>query len=294
MIELKHQLKLIFAMIVVGTIGLVVHYVNLSSAAIAFSRAFIGSVFIFIWIKVSGTKFDFKIIREKQWLLLGTGVAMGFNWIFLFEAYRYTTVSVATLCYYMAPVMMIAVSPILFNEKLTHHQLFLTLVALLGVILISGGVDASGNQSFKGIIFGLTAALFYASIMLMNKMMRVVNVMIRTFIQLAIATIIMFIYVICTTGFTLELLVPKTFLLLLLIGMLHTGFVYVLLFSSFDHLSLQTASLLTYIDPVIAIIVSYLFLNQHMTFIQMMGTLMILGSTIINEYLNNNKIVTKK
>lgn len=280
---MSQRLKLIFAMIVVGSIGLFVHYIALPSATIAMFRAIIGSAFILGWIDFKGINFDWLAIRQNwPWLLI-TGFAMGFNWIFLFEAYKWTTVSIATLCYYMAPVMIIMLSPLIFKESLTQWQLGLTLLAVVGIVLISGGLGGASPDHLKGIFYGLVAAVLYATIMICNKLVKNLDVMVKTFLQLAIAAVVMIGYVSQTTGFSMLNIAPLSLLLVLIVGALHTGFVYVWLFDSFDRLPSQTASLLTYVDPVTAIILSYLFLNQPMTGLQMVGMFLILGSTFINE-----------
>lgn len=283
---MNEKLKLIFSMIVVGSIGLFVHFINLPSSTIAMFRAIIGAVFIYCWINFSEIKFDWEGIKKNSGWLLISGFAMGFNWIFLFEAYKWTSVSIATLCYYMAPVMIIVLSPWIFKEKLSKYQIILTLVAVMGVVLISGGAFGTGSQ--KGIIYGLIAASLYATIMIVNKLIKNLDVMVKTFLQLSIAAVVMLFYVNQSTGLASIDLNWQSALLILIIGCLHTGFVYVWLFSAFDHLPSQTASLLTYIDPVTAIILSYVFLQQSMTLLQIVGMILILGSTFFNEYFYSN------
>nr|WP_276931620.1 DMT family transporter [Globicatella sulfidifaciens] len=287
---MSQRLKLIFAMMVVGSIGLFVHYIALPSATIAMFRAIIGSLFILGWIRYKGIAFDWQAIHQNWLWLLITGFAMGFNWIFLFEAYKWTTVSIATLCYYMAPVIIILLSPLVFKEHLTKGQIGLTLLAVVGVVFISGGLNGASPNHLKGIFYGLVAAVLYATIMICNKLVKNLDVMVKTFVQLAIAAVVMVGYVSQTSGLMNIKMDLTTFTLVLIIGALHTGFVYVWLFDSFDRLPSQTASLLTYVDPVTAIILSYLFLNQPMTHLQIVGMLLILGSTAVNELLKIKRL----
>ena len=98
-------------------------------------------------------------------LLLVSGVAMGINWILLFEAYKYTTISAATLSYYFAPVIVTAVCPFLFREKLTVKQILCFLMSTLGLVMITGiGDVGKSGTDFVGILFGLGAAAFYAMV----------------------------------------------------------------------------------------------------------------------------------
>ncbi|MFK8243401.1 MULTISPECIES: EamA family transporter [unclassified Facklamia] len=281
---MNDKLKLIFAMTVVGSIGVFVHYIQLPSAFIALCRAVIGSIFIFAWIKVTGRSFDWKSIKKNGLGLLISGFAMGFNWIFLFEAYQYTTIAIATLCYYMAPIIIILLSPLFFKERLTKRQIGLTLFAVIGAVLISGVLTGHQETQLQGVLYGLIAASLYASIMIVNKLIKGLDVMVKTFWQLLIAAIVMSVYVANTIPMGEWLISPTQWVLLFIIGSLHTGFVYVLLFSAFDRLPSQTASLLTYLDPITAILFSLLFLQQGMTVMQLIGTMMILCATILNEW----------
>lgn len=106
---------------------------------------------------------------------------MGVNWILLFEAYRYTSVSVATLSYYFAPVIVTLVCPILFHEKLTGKKFLCFVMSTLGLVLITGIGDTRGSDDLKGILFGLGAAVFYATVILLNKSIHQVEGIHRTF-----------------------------------------------------------------------------------------------------------------
>ena len=108
-----------FTMLVFGTLGPFINNMNFPSSFISFARAIIGSLFIGIFMAVSGHGFDGKAILKNLKLLIPSGIAMAFNWICLFEAYRFTGVTVATLCYYMAPVIVVAASPFILKERLT-------------------------------------------------------------------------------------------------------------------------------------------------------------------------------
>ena len=117
------RLLIIVSMTMFGTIGLFVKYIPLSSGESALYRALLAIALLGTFLLLTKQKIDFKAIKKDIPLLAISGMAMGVNWILLFEAYRYTTVSVATLSYYFAPVIVTIVSPILFKEKLTVKQI---------------------------------------------------------------------------------------------------------------------------------------------------------------------------
>ena len=156
-------------MAVFGTIAPFVRRISVSSGELALYRAILGAALIGVYLLIRRENpFSAKLRREILLLLLSGG-AMGINWILLFEAYRYTTVSTATLCYYFAPVIVTLLSPILFREALTPRQILCFFMATLGLVLITG-VEGRGNLT--GILFGLGAAAFYAAVVLLNKYIR--------------------------------------------------------------------------------------------------------------------------
>ncbi|MBE5883444.1 MAG: EamA/RhaT family transporter [Lachnospiraceae bacterium] len=278
------RVMLIISMIVFGTLGLFVRNIPLPSGELALYRAVMASVMIGLYLLVSKQKIPFKSIRKELPLLLISGVAMGFNWILLFEAYKYTTVSVATLSYYFAPVIVTIVCPILFREKMTVKQWICFLMSTLGIVLITGIGDLSGSNShFVGILFGLGAAVLYATVILMNKFIKNVEGIHRTFLQFIAAVIVLLPYVLFTSGINLSVLQPIGWTCLLIVGLVHTGITYCLYFSSLKELPGQKAAILSYIDPLVAVIVSVLLLNETMTLWQVIGGLLILGFTLWNE-----------
>ncbi len=272
----------ISAMLIFGTLGIFIFNLSLPSSVIAMLRAVIGTVSIGFFMLVTKQKLDFKVIKKNLKYLLISGVALGFNWILLFEAYRYTTIAVATLCYYMAPVFVILLSPLVLKEKLTPTMAVCSAVAILGAVLISGATAGEG-QSFKGVIFGLVAAVLYCGIILTNKFIRNQSPTETTFLQLAISAVIMILYVSFTEKVSVADFDTKTIALVLVVGIIHTGIAYVLYFGSVQRIPAQTAAVFSYIDPVSSIILSAVLLSQPMSLLQIAGTVLILGATLFNE-----------
>ncbi len=277
------KLKMIVSMVIFGTIGIFVQYTPLSSTVIACVRSVIGALFMAAVILVTGKKPNIQAIKKNWILLLLSGGALGFNWICLFEAYRYTTVAVATLCYYMAPVFVIILSPIVLKERLTALKILCTAAAVAGIILISGG----GGGSAKGIALGLAAAMMYCAILLMNKKMEGIDALEKTLCQLSVSAVVMVVYTLITQD--LSEIVPNTvtIVMALVLGIVHTGIAYILFFGSVGKLPAQTSAVLSYIDPVTAIVLSALFLKQPMSAVQIVGAVLILGSMFANELLPN-------
>ena len=274
---------MVLSMAVFGTLGPFVRGIPVSSGELALYRAILAAVLIGLFLAVTGQKIPFGKIRREVPLLLASGVAMGINWILLFEAYRYTTVSVATLSYYFAPVIVTAVSPVLFREKLTGKQILCFIMSTVGLVMITGIGELDGGSHLTGILFGLGAAVFYASVVLLNKFIRNVAGIHRTFLQFLAALLVLVPYVLLTSGVTLDKMTAMGWINLLVVGLIHTGVTYCLYFSSLKELPGQRAAILSYIDPLVAVLISVVVLKEPMTLWQAAGGILILGFTLWNE-----------
>lgn len=208
---------------------------------------------------------------------------MGINWILLFQAYKYTTVSAATLSYYFAPVIVTVVCPFLFQEKLTVKQIICFVMSTVGLVLIIGIGDVAGSGNIIGILFGLGAAVFYATVILLNKFIKNVEGIHRTFLQFIAAIITLAPYVVCTSGITLGSLSSTGWINLLIVGLVHTGITYCMYFSSLKELPGQKVAIFSYIDPLVAVLISVTILGETMTVSQVIGGMLILGFTLWNE-----------
>ncbi len=278
------KLKIITAMIIYGTIGIFVRYIGMPSGLIAMMRGIIGTLFLLIFTKLRSIKLSFINIRRNLPLLLISGSLMGANWIMLFESYNYTSVAISTLCYYMAPVFIILASPIVVKEKLTLRKMICTFLALVGMVFISGVHKGADNKvSFVGIALGIGAAVLYATIILLNKKLKDITPYESTVTQLASSAVVLTPYVILTTDFSAVDTGALSIGLLIAVGIIHTGIAYVLYFGSIAKLKAQTAAMMSYIDPMLAIILSALVLHESMDAFSIMGAVLILGSTFVSE-----------
>lgn len=277
------RMMLIISMAIFGTLGPFVRNIPVSSGELALYRAILAALLIFVFLLVTKQRIPFRAIKKEVPLLLASGVAMGFNWILLFEAYKYTTVSVATLSYYFAPVIVTVVCPILFREKLTAKQIVCFLMSTLGIVLITGVGDLGGGNHFVGILFGLGAAVLYATVILLNKFIKNVEGIHRTFLQFLAAIVVLVPYVAMTSGVTLGSMNAVGWVNLLIVGLIHTGVTYCMYFSSLKELPGQKTAILSYIDPLVAVLISVTVLGESMTVMQMVGGILILGFTLWNE-----------
>lgn len=277
--------KLALSMFIFGTIGIFRRGIVLPSSIIALVRAVVGTVFLLCVILLKKQKIDSNAVRKNLLLLILSGILLGFNWILLFEAYQYTSVATATLSYYMAPIFIILVSPLLLKERLTLRKSICVAVALGGMVLVSGFAETgiTSISEMKGVLFGLAAAVFYASVVLMNKGICDITAYDKTIMQLGIAAVVLLPYTLLTENWASLRFDSNSVVMLLIMGIVHTGFAYAMYFGTTRTLSAQTLALFSYIDPIVAVLLSALLLKEPMSTLSLIGAVAVLGSTIVSE-----------
>ncbi len=281
----RAKAMLILSMVIFGTVGLFRRYVELPSSVIATLRGLVGMVFLLIVMAAGKKRIGWQAIRKHWGMLLLSGAALGVNWMLLFEAYQYTTVATATLCYYMAPVLVTLASPLLLRERLSGGKLGCIGVSLMGMVLVSGVLDAgfSGSREWTGVLLGLAAAAFYATVVLCNKRLSGVPALDRTFVQLGVAGLALIPYDLLTEDIAALTLSSEGLLLLAVVCVVHTGAAYALYFGSTPYLPAQTLALYSYIDPLVAILCSAVLLHENIGLTGWIGAALVLGATIVSE-----------
>ncbi len=282
----KAKLEMIASMVIFGTIGLVRRSIPYSSAMIAFFRGIIATLVLLLVHVIRRQPFDKAALKANMVKLLVSGAMIGFNWVLLFEAYRYTTVSVATVCYYMAPVFIMISSPFTLGEKITAKKAVCIILALFGVVLVSGVFEPNQMQThdhLKGVLFGLGAALLYACVVTINKEIKGVSGMDRTIFQMGPAALAVLPYWLLTDNISAIALEAEPVIMILIAGLINTALAYDLYFASIQSLSAQSAALMSYIDPVVAIILSATLLREGMSALSAIGVILVLGSAVAGE-----------
>ena len=288
----KDKMMMIGAMTIFGTIGIFRKYIPLPSSLLALARGIIGTAFLlFLVLAVKRDKLSVEAIKRNFVFLVVSGAFIGFNWILLFEAYQYTTVATATLCYYMAPVIVVLVSPFLFKERLTPLKAICVAVALAGMVFVSGIPQSGfgGMSELKGILLGLGAATLYAIVVILNQYIKDIPAYDKTIMQLGTAAIAILPYTLLTENFADISFTPVAVLMLIFVGIVHTGIAYTLYFGSMSGLKAQTIALFSYIDPVVAIILSAVILQENIGLWGVIGAVMVLGSTMVSELFGEKK-----
>lgn len=276
----------ISAMAIMGTIGVFREFIPFSSALIVLSRGVIGSLCICIFLLLT-RKFKFEKYTSRQLAtMIATGAFLGINWVLLFEGYRLTTVATATLCNYLAPSMVILLSPLAFKEKLTAKKILCALAALFGMVLVSGILTENvgfDSRDFIGAMLAAGAAIFYALMVIANKKTTGVAPYPKTVIQLLSSAAVVLPYFLLTEDFgSITWSLPAVGLTLV-VCVVHTGIAYVMYFGSMCDLPSQTIATLSYIDPIIALIAAWAVLGETMSIPSIIGAVLILGAAFVGE-----------
>ncbi|MGE6541051.1 DMT family transporter [Bacillus luti] len=281
---MKYKIQFVLSMIIFGTIGLIVRYIDLSSSETALLSSSIGFLFLALVFINQRKKFSWQKIKSNALILFITGIALGGNWIFLYQAYEYTTLTNATLGYYFAPVFVMLLSPIILKEKLLLKKGVCIVVAVIGMVFIVGnGISASDKNDLIGILLGLVAAAFYATLMLLNKFIKEIDRLEVTIIQLAITALILLPYVLITEGINILSVSTSSIPFIILLGIVNTGIGFWLFFSGMEKINGQSIATLSYVDPFVAILISGLILQEKFTVLQILGGILLLGATFISE-----------
>ncbi|MCR4875757.1 MAG: DMT family transporter [Clostridiales bacterium] len=281
----RSVLKMVSSLLIFGTIGIFRRYIPFSSGFLACVRGFLGGLFILAFLRVARRNSGEKLPPRVLPALIISGAMIGVNWMLLFEAYNHTTVAVATLCYYMQPTIVMLLSPVFFRERLTGKKAACAAVAIVGMVLVSGivGDSGAGRGDFQGVLLGLGAAVFYSAVVIMNSRLRGIDAYRKTMIQMLSAGAVMIPYLLVSGTGSTEGLTFTSVALLAVVGIVHTGIAYVLYFGSMDGLRVQSVALLSYIDPVSALLFSALLLREPLSPLSILGAVMILASAIVSE-----------
>ena len=283
--DTRSLLMILISMVIWGSVGIFRRFIPVSSSILACSRGIIGTLFLILFVKLRNRKLFLPLSARQVILLIISGAVMGVNWILLFEAYNYTSVPTATLCYYMAPTIVVLLSPFLFREKITLRKGICVLAALIGMVFVSGVIENGmpGLSELKGILFGLGAAVLYACVVIINKKLPGIDAYEKTVSQLGSSAITLLPYLFLTGERFPADLSPVNWGMLLIVGLVHTGVAYAMYFGSVDGLKAQTVALLSYVDPITALILSALILHEQLMVYGILGAVLIIGAAVVSE-----------
>ncbi|MEG0987389.1 MAG: DMT family transporter [Clostridium sp.] len=278
--------RYILSLLIFGTNGVVASFIPLTGAEIVLTRTILGSAFLMgVFVLLKNKLHVTEMKRQWKWMLI-SGASMAFSWVCLFEAYDSAGVSIATLEYYCGPVIVMALSPLLFKEKLTSIKVAGITCVIIGMVCINGsGITGTTGLSSAGLLYGVLSAVFYAVMIISNKKIQNLSGLELTMAQLIIAGILVAPYVALMHNGPLSLGI-EAILAIIFLGIVNSGLACFLYFSSIHELPAQTVALCSYIDPLSTLLFSALFLNERLSTVHAIGAVLILGGAALGEFFN--------
>ncbi len=276
------KLLMAFSMLVFGSVGLFVRRVPMTSAQISLLRGLAGGFFLLAGAALAGGGVSWARIRANLKYLIVAGSAMGLNWIFLFESFRRAGIAAGTICYYLAPAFVLALAPRFLHERLSRVTALCVAASLCGLVCVAAG-NGGGGEGLPGIACGVAAAVFYAVSLIGNKLLRGITPYESTSVVLFVSALFLAPYVLGHDGLSFAALDGAGAFCLATLCLFHTGFTYLLYFAALRALPAQTSAVLSYIEPVSAVLMSCLLLGESLTPTQWLGGALILGATFVNE-----------
>ena len=277
----KATIKYLFALTLYGTIGLFLHFISYSSEFVVLCRGVLGSLFILAVLLAKKGRIDFGSIKNNIKYLMISGFALGFNWVFLFAGYRYG-IAITSLCNYLAPIAVVVIMAVVYKEKINSKQIGCIVLAFIGMLMLTGIFESENKGDVRCVIYGSLAALGFVILVLCNKKLKDIEDLEKTLMQLFFSVLIVFPYVVFNDGFPKQFDLQSTILVLIL-GILHTGVAYICYFGSINILDAQTIAVLGYLEPVLNFVFGAFVLKENISVYSVTGAIMILLASIGNE-----------
>lgn len=286
----KAYLKYLSALLLFGLNGIVASYILLSSYQIVFLRTLIGSLFLAVIFMFSKGRLQAFQNKNHFIFLIISGMSMGISWMFLYEAYARIGVSIATLAYYCGPVIVMALAPLIFHERLSIFRILWFLIVLTGMFLVNGSTLQQNGFSW-GLLCGILSAVMYAFMVIFNKKARSITGLENSMLQLIISFLVVAIFMQIKHGLVISSLSQNIFPVLFL-GVVNTGIGCYLYFSSIQQLPAGSVAICGYLEPLSALIFAALFLHERLSAVQIIGAAFIIGGAALGE-LSSLRIAAK-
>lgn len=249
---------------------------------IVFLRTLIGSAFLIAVFLISRQRLNLKDIPKKQLLfLILSGVSMGMSWIVLYEAYQRTGVGIASIAYYCGPIIVMLLTPFIFRQKTTAKQIVCFAVVIVGIFMTNLS-DISTNADTFGLICGLLSAVFHALMVIFTVKAPDITGNKNSMIQLTVSFLTVAIFTIFSQKIVLPDSIPQWGWIVFL-GIVNTGIGCYLYFSSISGLSVQSVSIIGYLEPLSSVVFAVILLGEPITVLQFFGVAMILAGAIVSE-----------
>ncbi len=287
-----NRMKLALVMLIWGSLGVFTRFIPLSALNLAYLRAFIALPVLFAAMKM-------KKAAKAEWRLLIpyviSGVLLGFGWLTLFYGFKHTSISSAVIIYNMSPVYVMILAPLVLKERISKIHIAVILFSILGLFLIVGH-NVSEGYGYMGMALSAVSGMLYATIVLINRKVKArVDNQTATFVQILAAMVVLLPFVLMDGSiFTIVQMDTMAVICTILLGVLHTGVAYTLYFSVYTHMKSVEIVSYSFLEPLFGILFSVIFVGETLTFPQIVGGVLILGSTYIGEVLEDKILLKEK
>ncbi len=281
---MSDSLKYFISVFLYGTLGFFLAFIDVNSEFVVFCRGTFGCLFILVLLFMKKQKLDIEAIKKNFKYLVISGISLGINEIFLFIGYKYA-VSLASLGNYTAPISIIVLSAILYKDKLSIKQIMCILASFIGVVCLTG-VFTGNNSDIRGLIFGLCGSIGFVFLVFMNKKLKDIGPYDKTIVQLMFSSLTTVPLILINKSYLISYDI-KTVSVLLMLGIIHTGFAYILYFDSINTLSPIKIAVIGYVEPVMSVLIGALFLKESMDIYAIIGAILIIGSAITSELISS-------
>lgn len=278
-------LMLMTSLVMAGGNGVLASAVTLPSYQTVLLRATLGAAILGVMFVASRKPSAALEHKGELAMLVGAGAALGADWLFLFEAYAYAGVGLSTILCYCAPIIVMALSPLVFGERFTVPKLVGFAVVVAGAFLVNGSA-LQGGASLYGIACGLASAICFALMMILSKKVVHVVGLEKVFVEIASAAVVVGVYAALAKGVALDMLVGINVhqaipLVALGVSTALGNFLYL---KALDVLSAQSVSVLGYAEPLSAVAFGAVFLGETLAPLQVLGAACIVGGALISEF----------
>lgn len=270
--------SLALAMTIAGTVGAFVTESGQHPVTVVFWRCVFGSLFLAAWCLLRGYLPDRTLSPSRLALATLGGVCMVLSWTAFFAGFAMTSIATTTIVYHVQPFFVVLIGVVFLKERVSLDQLLWMLGAFVGVALASGLVVAHGHADAKwalGIALTLGAALLYAVATILAKGLGQQRAEITVLCQTLVGVVLLAPF--ADIGHPIP---PASWGWLAGIGVLHTGIAYVLMNSAFPRLTTPVIGILTFIYPVVAIVIDWALYGHPLGPAQAAGMALIALATL--------------
>lgn len=266
-------IEMVIAMLLSGSIGLFVIKSGQSPINIVFFRCIIAAICLVPICFYYGYFKNKYLDKKKVLLMIASGLLIVFNWALLFAAFPKTSISLATIVYHVNPFIILFLGMIVFREKINKNDIFWTILAFIGLIIIIGlGKSSLNYNELFGLLLVLIATTLYSFSVLITKKLTSTPPLLIILIQTVSGTIVMvpFISILQTPPVGIQ------WIYIIFLGIFHTALVYFLMYSAIKKIPLNNIAILSFIYPLSTVIIDYFFFNHLLTINQIIGAILIL------------------